>query len=155
MARPSFVKTPTVRMVSARQNRVVSRHGVAEFFKGIAAQETSSTVVHEMSSAGYQDFISADEGSRVAVVDFYTTWCGPCKMIAPELDRMANEYSGRVRFGKINLVQSERTFAVEMNVKSLPTFHIYVDGVKVEEVIGAKPGKLKDSINNHLNSVRQ
>lgn len=61
------------------------------------------------------------EGKRPAVVDFYATWCGPCKMTAPILEKLAGEYKGKVDFYKIDIDQ-ERELAETFGIQSIPTF---------------------------------
>lgn len=108
--------------------------------------------VSEITSAEFSEYL-ANHNGRITVVDFYTTWCGPCKMIAPVVEAMAEEFAGSVRFAKINLVSSERKFAIDMGVKALPTFHVYMDGQKCAEMVGANPNKLKALVEEHLRSL--
>ena len=69
------------------------------------------------------------------LVDFYTDWCGPCKMIAPVLDELAAEYDGRVVIGKVN-AETESGIAQEYGIVSVPTLILFRDGEPVEQLIG-------------------
>lgn len=69
------------------------------------------------------------------LVDFYTEWCGPCKMIAPILERLAAEYEGRLVVGKIN-AESETMLAQEYEIVSVPTMILFVKGEPVERIVG-------------------
>src|SRR5208283_1758141 len=71
------------------------------------------------------------------LVDFWAEWCGPCKMIAPVLDELANEYDGKVKIGKVD-VDSQQSLAVEYGVRSIPTLLIFKNGQIVDHQVGAK-----------------
>jgi len=72
------------------------------------------------------------------VVDFWAAWCGPCRMVAPIVEQLAKEYSGRVVFGKLNVDENPLTSS-EFDVQSIPTLLIFVDGEPVDGIIGAVP----------------
>ena len=74
------------------------------------------------------------------VVDFWAEWCGPCKMIAPMLEQLATEYSGKVKVGKVNIDQFQQ-LAVQYRINSIPTLLFFKDGQVVDQVVGAKPMK--------------
>lgn len=80
--------------------------------------------------------------SGVAVIDFYATWCGPCKMLAPVFQEIANEFEGKAKFFKVDIDQT-LDLARQYNVSSVPTMMIFRDGNLVETLIGFMP---KDSI---------
>ena len=70
------------------------------------------------------------------LVDFWATWCGPCKMIAPMLDTAAQDYSGRVTIAKLD-VQNERGLAVKYGIKNIPALVLFQNGEPVDRQIGA------------------
>ena len=72
------------------------------------------------------------------VVDFYADWCGPCKMMSPIIDELANELDGKVRVGKLN-TDENRGIAGKYNIMSIPTTLFIKDGIVVDQVIGAVP----------------
>ena len=93
----------------------------------------SDKVVH----VGDADFDSAVLNSKEPVlVDFWAEWCGPCKMIAPALDELADAYQGRAKIVKVN-VDNNRTLASKYHVRSIPYLVMFKDGEKVGEQIGA------------------
>jgi len=79
-----------------------------------------------------------EQQAGVTVVDFWATWCGPCRMIAPILDQLAGEYDGRVKVTKLDVDSNQRT-AARFQVRSIPTLLFFKDGKVVDQVIGAVP----------------
>jgi thioredoxin 1 len=71
------------------------------------------------------------------LVDFWAEWCGPCKMIAPVLDELADEYSGRVQIGKVNIDESQE-LAAEYGVRAIPTLLIFQNGQVAEQIVGLR-----------------
>jgi thioredoxin 1 len=71
------------------------------------------------------------------LVDFWAEWCGPCKMIAPILDELAEEYSGRVNIGKVN-VDEYQTLAAEYGVRAIPTLLLFQNGQVAEQMLGLR-----------------
>src|SRR5690349_23088544 len=74
----------------------------------------------------------------VMVVDFWAVWCGPCRTVAPIIEQLAKEYSGRVAFGKLNVDENPLTSS-EFQVQSIPTLLIFRDGEPADGIIGAVP----------------
>jgi thioredoxin 1 len=72
------------------------------------------------------------------LIDFWAEWCGPCRTIAPFIDQLAEEYSGRVKIGKVN-VDEENDLAGKHNIVSIPTLVLYKDGSVAGQKIGAAP----------------
>jgi thioredoxin 1 len=85
------------------------------------------------------DFATAIEGHKgLAVVDFWATWCGPCRMIAPIMEELAVKYDGQVKITKLD-VDSNPKSAARFGVRSIPTILFFKDGQVVDQVIGAVP----------------
>ena len=72
------------------------------------------------------------------LIDFWASWCGPCRMIAPFIDQLAGEYEGRIKMGKIN-VDEESALAERHGIASIPTLVLYKDGEMVAQKNGAAP----------------
>ncbi len=79
-------------------------------------------------------------GKGPMLVDFWATWCGPCKMIAPVLEELAPLYEGRMRIGKVDVDQN-RTLAVKYGVMSIPTLILFKEGKSAERIVGYVPKK--------------
>lgn len=79
------------------------------------------------------------EGHKgLAVVDFWAAWCGPCRMIAPILDQLATEYTGKAKVAKVDVDANQQT-AMRFNVRSIPSILFFKDGKHVDTVVGAVP----------------
>lgn len=85
-----------------------------------------------------------DAGKKLVVIDFYATWCGPCKMIAPKIEELSLELTDVV-FLKVDVDECE-DIAMEYDISSMPTFVFVKENKKVEQFSGANYDKLKASI---------
>ena len=90
----------------------------------------------EVTDNDFEAEIEKHEG--LAVVDFWATWCGPCRMIAPILEQLAVEYQGKVKVTKLDVDSNIKT-ATRFNVRSIPTILFFKDGKLVDQVVGAVP----------------
>lgn len=91
-----------------------------------------------------------ETGKGVVLVDFWAPWCGPCKMIAPVLEDLANDLAGKAKIVKVNVDENQQT-ASEFGVMSIPTLILFKNGEKVDQVIGFQPKEaLKQLIEKHL-----
>src|SRR2546425_8408659 len=99
------------------------------------------------------DFDSTVLQSEVPVfVDFYADWCGPCNMIAPTIEVLSEEYTGKVKFVKIN-VDNNQQLAMKYDIMSIPTSMFFENGAVKDSLIGAYPASTyKQRINHALGS---
>ena len=75
------------------------------------------------------------KGDKPALIDFFATWCGPCKMIAPIVKEIADEYDGKILVGKVN-VDEEPDLTMQYNVSSIPTLMVFKNGQLVNKAVG-------------------
>lgn len=99
-------------------------------------------MVKQIESA--DEFKSVIASSNLVVVDFFAVWCGPCKMIAPLLEKFSNDYSN-VDFVKVD-VDALPSVAQENEVSSMPTLLFFKNSELVGKVVGANPGAIKQTI---------
>ncbi len=76
----------------------------------------------------------------LVLVDFWAPWCGPCKMVAPILNEIAEEQQGKVRIGKVN-VDNQQALAAKFKVRNIPTLVLLKNGKEVKRFVGVKPKK--------------
>jgi len=79
------------------------------------------------------------------LVDFWATWCAPCKAVAPLVDAVADEYTGKVRVGKVNVDENQATPG-KYGVRGIPTIILFKGGVVVDQVVGAVPKSQMDAL---------
>jgi thioredoxin 1 len=85
-----------------------------------------------------KDFDQILSDNAAVFVDFYADWCGPCKMMSPVIDKLADEFDGRIKVGKIN-VDDESEIAAQFGIMSIPNMKFFKGGKVVDEVVGAIP----------------
>lgn len=86
------------------------------------------------------------------LVDYWAPWCGPCRMAAPVLEKIASQYEGQLKVCKVN-VDEERQTAMQYGIMSVPTLHLFKDGVVVDQIGGVTPSfeaDLHERIEPHL-----
>ncbi len=96
----------------------------------------------------FQSEIAGANG--LSLVDFWAAWCGPCRLVGPIVEQLAQEYQGRVKVGKLDVDANQRT-AQQFNIRSIPTILFFKDGQLVDTVVGAVPRPvLERKIQEHL-----
>jgi len=86
-----------------------------------------------------QNFADTIKNAKVAVVDFWAPWCGPCRMIAPIIEELSEEYKDKgVVVGKVN-TDEQQELAIQFGIRSIPTVLFFKDGELVDSMIGAAP----------------
>ena len=85
-----------------------------------------------------ENFESLKNGAQPLVVDFWATWCGPCRMVGPVISELAEEYDGRIAVGKCD-VEDNEDLAVKFSVRNIPTILFFKGGQLVDKMVGAQP----------------
>ena len=99
----------------------------------------------EITDSNFNDVISKN---KTVLVDFWAEWCGPCRMIGPVIEELANEYEGKAIIGKLD-VDSNQESSVKYGVRSIPTILTFKDGEIVDRQVGAVP---KETLKNVVDS---
>jgi thioredoxin 2 len=89
-------------------------------------------------SAGDVDIDAALDTSQLVLIDLWAPWCGPCRMVAPVLEKLARRYSGRLKVVKVNVDDAPRT-AQRFDAHSIPTLVVFDRGRPIQTIIGAQP----------------
>jgi len=97
----------------------------------------SDKIKHSSDSEFQQDVLDSSKDTLV-VVDFWATWCGPCRALAPHLESIASELEGKVRIVKVDVDHNQKV-AVTYGIQSLPTILVFKDGKVVDKLVG-NPG---------------
>jgi thioredoxin 1 len=111
-------------------------------------EKMMSDKIVQLSDDSFEDDVLAASG--LVLVDFWAEWCGPCKMIAPVLDQIADEYEGKVIVGKVNIDQNSIT-PPKYGVRGIPTLLLFKDGAVVDTKVGAlSKTQLKEFLDKNL-----
>jgi thioredoxin 1 len=92
--------------------------------------------VRELDDATFQD--SINQGARPVLVDFWATWCAPCRTLAPTIEAIAEQFDGRADVAKLDIDQNPETAAAH-GIRSIPTVLIFRDGRVVDRISGLQP----------------
>ncbi len=85
-----------------------------------------------------ENFEQLKKGPLPLVVDFWATWCGPCRMVAPIISELAEKYDGRIVVGKCDVEENE-DLAAEHTIRNIPTVLFFKNGAIVDKIVGAVP----------------
>ena len=99
----------------------------------------------ELTASNFEDTVK--EG--VSLVDFWAPWCGPCRMIAPVIEELAEEFDGKAKICKVN-TDEEQDIGVKYGIRSIPTIMFFKDGELVDQMVGAAS---KQAFTDKLNSL--
>lgn len=102
--------------------------------------------VKELNKENFADVLTGD---NTVIIDFWAPWCGPCRMLAPVIDDLAEEFDGKAKICKVN-TDDVQDLAIEFGIRSIPTLLFFKDGEVVDQMVGAQS---KTSIADKLNSL--
>lgn len=93
-----------------------------------------------------ENYESLKNGEQPLVIDFWATWCGPCRMVAPIIEELANEYDGKVTVGKCDVEEAD-DIAAEFGIRNIPTIVFMKDGKILDKIVGAaSKSKIEEKI---------
>ena len=107
-----------------------------------------SEFVSEVSDQNFESEVL--NASIPVMVDFWASWCAPCRMLAPVVETVAEQYNGRVRVLKMN-IDDNPAIPVKYNIRSIPTLLLFKEGEVKEQIMGnTSPGTITKMLDNHL-----
>ena len=109
--------------------------------------EIMSENIKHVTDATYDEDVLQSE--LPVLVDFWAPWCGPCRMVAPIIEELAQEYDGKMAFAKVNTDENVEV-AGKLGIRGIPTLILYVDGAEVERMVGFSP---KPALKKKLEAV--
>ncbi|MDH5201940.1 MAG: thioredoxin [Nitrospirota bacterium] len=106
--------------------------------------------IHEVSSATWDNDVLKSQG--LVMIDFWAAWCGPCRIVAPTVEELAKEYTGKITVMKLNTDENP-DIASKYNIMGIPTLMFFKAGRKLDQIVGAVPKQqLKEKIESLLHT---
>ncbi len=107
-----------------------------------------SDIITSLSTDSFNQVVL--QSSSLVMVDFWATWCGPCKIVAPVVEELAKEYEGKMTFAKVNTDENS-DLASRYNIRGIPTLMFFKEGKVMDQIVGAVPkARLKSKIDSLL-----
>ncbi|HEY8139654.1 MAG TPA: thioredoxin [Nitrososphaera sp.] len=142
---------PSENVTDDEELEAIRRRKLAELQKAASAREMMSGLNQPIVLTD-SNFASEVGKYPLLLVDFWAPWCGPCRMVAPIIEQLAKEYSGRVAFGKLN-VDENQMVAGTFGIQSIPTMMIFRAGKPVDVIVGALPkAQIEMKLKHHSGS---
>ncbi|PSC71986.1 Thioredoxin chloroplastic [Micractinium conductrix] len=168
-ARAAFGRTARPRL-AVRASRDAELAKMAEFKKGLSARLEATTPgvaaaaaeggavateapakhLMEVNKDNFYAVVEEKSASKLVLVDCYTDWCGPCKMILPTLLQWSEELADKLEIIKFNCNKENKEVGIALGIKVAPTFLLYKDNKQVAMMTGAKTEQLRELIETHM-----
>lgn len=101
----------------------------------------------DINDSNYNELVAQ---GKPMVLDFWATWCGPCRKVGPTIQELANEYEGQVLIGKVNIEEDADDLVAEFGIRNVPTILFIKNGEVVDKVVGAAP---KSTLEEKLKAI--
>lgn len=101
----------------------------------------------EINDSNYDELLAQ---GKPMVLDFWATWCGPCRKVGPTIQELTNEYEGQAIIGKVNIEEDADDLVAEFGIRNVPTILFIKDGEVVDKVVGAAP---KSTLEEKLKAI--
>ena len=119
-------------------------------FSDDAMNQTATPHVFDATAAHFEEEVIRRSMQTPVLVDFWAEWCGPCKMISPVLDELADAYDGKVKIAKVN-VDENRATAIKYHVRSIPMLLLFKDGqIQATQIGAVGKGQLSQMVDKAL-----
>ena len=106
--------------------------------------------IEQIKDADFQQSVIDGSNNQPVLVDFWAEWCGPCKMIAPSVEKISEEYSDKLKVGKLD-VDSNPNISSTFGIRSIPTLLIFKNGTPVDQIVGAvSKDAISSKVDNHI-----
>ncbi len=106
----------------------------------------SGYMVTELNESNFDSFV---ESNKIAIIDCWAPWCGPCRRMGPIIEELANDLAGKVGVAKLNTDESQ-AIAIRFNINAIPTLLVFKDQVLVDSLVGLRP---KEDILSYVNGL--
>lgn len=103
-------------------------------------------MVTELNESNFDSFV---ESNKIAIIDCWAPWCGPCRRMGPIVEELSNDLQGRAGVAKLNTDENQ-AIAIRFNINAIPTLLVYKDGVLVDSLVGLRP---KEDILEYVNGL--
>ena len=124
--------------------------GVAVIYAATSRQNTGSSNIVSVTSDDFNEKVL--QSKNPVLVDFWASWCGPCRQMGPIVDEIAVEYAGKINVYKVN-VDDNKPLAAQYGINSIPTLIIFKNGQSISQQVGLSPkGNITQWIENSINS---